>query len=470
MAELIKARQLREERKRLSVQAFELANKPNNTKEDRTAANKMYDEVDDLLAQINLLERADTIDTEHRGNGGRPPNDQIDHGGSDDPVKVEKRKYDAWVRYMKFGWSPRNTGSGHHMPGISGDDQALLSNCRRAMDPEVLKMVNQQLRSEGVAELRDLGAGGLGAYPGVTQGLGATFVPVGFIYDIEQALKYYGPMLKGGVGLPTIFDTATGQPLPYPTSNDTAVMGEQVGEGQQVTTQDPTLGMIMFGAWKYSSKLVKVPLELLQDSAFDLPIFLIEQFGNRLGRIANQRLTIGVGTTEPTGIVTGSTLGSTAVGSSSNDGTSAGANTTGSDDLINLEHSVDILYRPGARYMMNDLVLRQLKTLKDKFGRPLWLPGLAVQTPDTINSYFYEVNNDMVNQQSAATSPPVTNKTMLFGQLSKYMVRRVKDMSVIRLDERFADQGIVAFVAFMRIDGQMLDAGTHPIRFQQTVY
>jgi len=53
----------------------------------------------------------------------------------------------------------------------------------------------------------------------------------------------------------TILPTDTGQPLPYPTANDTAVTGELVGEAQQVTTADVTLGNIIFNAFKYSTKM-----------------------------------------------------------------------------------------------------------------------------------------------------------------------------------------------------------------------
>jgi HK97 family phage major capsid protein len=140
--------------------------------------------------------------------------------------------------------------------------------------------------------------------------------------------------------------------------------------------------------------------------------------------------------------LTAATLGTTAIGSSTNDGTSAGGNTIGSTDLVDLEHSVDPLYRPGARFMMHDQTLRQLKTVLDKFGRPLWLPGLAVRAEDSILGYGYSINNDMPQLQSTTSSPQVTNKTVLFGQLEKYMIRRVRDFSLIRLEERFADYGL----------------------------
>src|SRR5207237_9711147 len=113
-------------------------------------------------------------------------------------------------------------------------------------------------------EARDMAEGiAGGAYPGSTSGF---FVPVGFVNKIERALKYYGTMWNTSTLLPT----ETGQPMPFPTSNDSTVLGEIVGEGQQVSTQDVNMSMVMFGAIKFSSKLVKVYFEMLQYSDFDL--------------------------------------------------------------------------------------------------------------------------------------------------------------------------------------------------------
>jgi predicted phage gp36 major capsid-like protein len=36
-------------------------------------------------------------------------------------------------------------------------------------------------------------------------------------------------------------------------------------------------------------------------------------------------------------------------------------------------------------------------------------------------------------------------------------------MSVLRLVERYADYGQVGFIAFSRVDSNLVDAGTHPI-------
>lgn len=282
----------------------------------------------------------------------------------------------------------------------------------------------------------------------------SVMVPQGFQHDIEVALKYYGPML----GVSKILDTATGQPLPYPTSNDVTNVATIVGEGSNVSELDVTVSNIIFGAWKLSSGLVKVSLELLQDSAFDMDNFLKEQFSIRFGRGLNALFTNGTGSSQPKGFMAAATAGPTAVGSSGNTGGSeTGGTSIGTDDLVELEHSVDPWYRNGASYMLNDDSLKRLKQLKDKFGRPIYESPKDGQ-PAALNGYPFHINNDM-------PTIAVNAKTVAFGPFSKYVIRKVKDFSVLRLVERFADYGQVAFIGFARYDGNLLDAGTHPIKY-----
>ncbi|HLI64132.1 MAG TPA: phage major capsid protein [Terriglobales bacterium] len=308
----------------------------------------------------------------------------------------------------------------------------------------------QSAMSDRQRELRDMGI----ASPTASTPT-SVLVPQGFVRDLEVALKYFGGMLEASDYL----DTSTGQPLPYPTENDTAISGELISENTQVTAQDLTVSNIIFNAWKYSTKLVKVSLELLQDSAFDLEGVLRDAFAIRLGRILNTHFTNGTGTGQPKGLLVAAPVGPTAVGSSGNTGgTETGGTSIGSDDLIALEHSVDPLYRrqPGAGFMLHDATLAALRKVKDKYGRPLW-PQLYDGSAKSINGYPIFINNDMPTIALNAT-------TVAFGALKKYKIRRVKDLAVIRLVERFADYGQVAFIGFARYDGNLLDAGTNPVK------
>lgn len=285
---------------------------------------------------------------------------------------------------------------------------------------------------------------------------GGYTVPTGFSGKIESAMKWYGGMTE----FAEIMDTETGQPIPYPTDNDTGNTGEIVGPNVQVSQAQPSFGNVIFTAYKFSSKLVLVPFELLQDSYFDLDSYLANKLGIRLGRIMNNKFTVGVGGgTEPTGLITAAAAAGLIV--TMPNGNTA---TISVENFTDLEHSVDKTYRPGSKFMINDLTLKLVKKLKDSQGRSLWLPGLASSLqagyPDTLNGYPYIINNDM-------PIPGANNYLAAFGQGSAFKIRRVSGYTVLRLTERYADYGQVGFLCFMRADSNLVDAGTHPVALLQ---
>jgi HK97 family phage major capsid protein len=277
---------------------------------------------------------------------------------------------------------------------------------------------------------------------------GGYTVPQGFYDQIIEAMKWFGGMRQ----VANVFSTDAGNPLPIPTVNDTANLGELLAENTQAATQDVAFGQTTLNAYKFSSKMILVPIELLQDSAFDVEAFLAKKLGERIGRINNQLFTTGTGTAQPQGIVTAAVSGKV--------GQTGQTTSVTYDDLIDLEHSVDIAYRSGAKFMFNDQTLKAIKKLKDSQGRPLWLPGLAFKEPDTINGYSYQVNNDVAVMAANA-------KSILFGDFSNYWIRDVKAIQVVRFNEKFMDYGQVGFLAFSRADGKLVNAGTNPVAYYQ---
>jgi HK97 family phage major capsid protein len=312
-------------------------------------------------------------------------------------------------------------------------------------------------------ERRDVAEGApMLTHVGTYTGLGF-FVPTGFANQIEEATKYFCPFLSNDVC--QMLDTATGNPIPYPTNNDTSNVATIVGEASSVGEEDVTAAQITFAAYKLTSGLVKLSMELLQDSAFDLEAWLSRKFGERYGRGLESLFTNGTGSSQPTGVLTAILAsGSTPVvaqgSSESTGGAQTGANSIGYSDLVNLEHSVDPTYRRGAKYMFHDQTLSAIKRIIDKYGRPLWAPGISVGEPDTINGYSYVINQSMPQIGSE------TN-TVIFGDFSKFIIRRVKDLSIQRLNELYAVNGQVGFLSFARVDSNLVDAGTHPLNILQ---
>jgi HK97 family phage major capsid protein len=280
---------------------------------------------------------------------------------------------------------------------------------------------------------------------------GGYTVPDELMRALEVSMLAFGGVRQ----VATVYRTSSGAALPIPTVNDTANKGAILSENTTASDQDTTFAQIVLDAYKYSSKYILVSVELLQDSSINVAQFLGQALANRIGRITNDHFTTGTGSSQPNGIVTASGLGKT--------GASGQTTTAIYDDLVDLLHSVDPDYRPGARWMFADAALKMLKKIKipqfsgDNAGAPLWQPGLVLGQPDTILGYPFTVNQSMA-------VPAASAKSIVFGDLSKYLIRDVRDVTLLRLDERFAELHQVAFLAFSRHDGDLLDAGTDPVK------
>jgi HK97 family phage major capsid protein len=293
---------------------------------------------------------------------------------------------------------------------------------------------------------------------------GGDLVPQGFSNELEKGMKWFGG-IEGTVGT---FETGTGNTMPWPTTNDTANKGRIIGQNVSQVETDFVFGSVSFSAYIGSSDLILLPYALIQDSYFDLDAMAAQLLGERLGRLYNQKCTIGTGTNEPTGIVTAATTaGNILQLGTGNTASIAYAN------LVDLEHSVDPAYRenPASKWMFGDTMLKLIKKLVDGSSRPLWQPGLtasfqqgaAVMTGSKpkILEHEYVINNDMA-------VPAASAYTMLFGDMSKFKVRKVAGgTTLLVLRERYAEYLQVGMTAFQRFDSNLIDAGTHPIALLQ---
>lgn len=274
---------------------------------------------------------------------------------------------------------------------------------------------------------------------------GGYLVPTDFATRLIEEMKLFGNMRL----VATIQQTASGAPIEWPVADNLDQEGEIVAENTEVTDEDPTFGIKTIGAYKYSSKGVAVPFELLQDSRIDLEAYIVRLLAQRISRITNRHFTLGTGITQPKGIIPAASQGAVA----------AAVDAIGYDDLVNLEHSVDPAYRTGARFMFADLALKAVKLLKDADGRPLWVPGVAVSEPDTILSYPYVINQYMATPEASA-------KSVAFGQMSNYLIRDVMAVTLFRMtDSAYTRKGQVGFLAFSRHDGDLLDASGQSVKY-----
>lgn len=287
----------------------------------------------------------------------------------------------------------------------------------------------RELRAQGVA------TGAAGGY----------MVPAPFRAKLIETMKMYSSVRD----VAEVITTETGATLPWPTNDDTANVGAILAENTQVTEQDVTIGTNDVGAYMYTSKLVRVSLQLLNDSAFDMESWLSQVLGRRIGRAQNAHFTTGTGSSQPEGIATNATIGKT--------GTTGQTTSVIYDDLIDLIHSVDPAYRQSGRaqFMMNDASLAAARKLKDGQNRPLWEPSVQAGVPDSLLGYRITVNQDMPVMAANARS-------ILFGDFyAGYLVRDVQDVQMLRLAERYADYLQVGFLAFARTDATPQDTAAY---------
>lgn len=473
---MAKVKELREKGAKLAQEIRTLADKltpehPEFSGEERAAWEKVNKEYDANKASLAIAERAETIERElatpadsaHRDVGredldGRhsdPPDetgrrtrpDEALEPSRSDPARADADRaeaFAAWLGYQHRDLSERQDEACRRLrfnPARRRLDLVVGGTGSVRSLARVMRSVHPSIAFERaerhLAERRDLSA--------ITGASGAVTVPSQMVNSLELNMLAYGGMLQ----VADILRTEGGGDMPWPSADDTANSGEQLGENVTVgSSVDPTFKGMTLKAYKMSSKLIKCPVELLEDSAFDLAAVIGQMLGERLGRISNTKFTTGSGAGTPRGIVTASTAGKT----------TASATAIAADEILDLIHSVDPAYRVGAGFMFHDNILLALRKLKDGESRYLWQSGMNTGSPDTLFGYPTMINQDMASSVASAA------KTMLFGRLSAYKVRQVRGIRLRRLDERYADTDQVGFIAFLREDGDLLNAGTAPVK------
>lgn len=278
---------------------------------------------------------------------------------------------------------------------------------------------------------------------GITGLAGGVLVPSTLANSIEKALKTYGGMLEAG----SVFSTSTGGDLIMPTVNDTTSKATVVAEYQKSTQKAPSFGSETLKAYTYRTPIVPVSLELLQDNSFDLESLLADLLAESFGRGMNEDLTVGDGKGKPKGIIEWATASDTA----------PSASAIKLDDLVDLIRSVDSAYARNGRFMFNRNTLYSLVKIKDTTNRYIWQEGARDGTPPTLFAKPYTLNDDMPDIGAGKAS-------VLFGDFSKFKIRMVKDFRVIRLNELLAEYLSIGIFGFARLDGLLLNAGTHPIK------
>lgn len=311
-----------------------------------------------------------------------------------------------------------------------------------------------------------------------------------FWHNLQIALKAYGGLLP----YIQLLQTDSGQPMPWPTVDPTAVVGRyiteqnQLGFGGDSNSTDYQFGQGMLNAWTIVSGVILASVQLINDSAFDVDGFVNDRIGESIGRKVAAELHTGTGSSAILGIETalkargaqsgpgkgGVYLSGTATNWATTSGGAAWTlyqSTTGTgdtsllklansligfDDILGMIITVDPAYRKSGRatFVTNDTTMAMLRTITDAYARPLWSPNVVPDQPDTL--YGYPVIIDQ-NTSSVSTTASTTGG-LLFGDFKTAMVgRQVNGATMLRLAERYADYLQVGYLGYVRMDARSND-------------
>lgn len=259
-----------------------------------------------------------------------------------------------------------------------------------------------------------------------------------------EALKDFGAMRR----LAERLVTTNGADLSFPSTDGTSEEGEIIAQNTTATDADVGFGTVPLNTYKFSSKVVTIPIELLQDSNIDVVALVNKRLRERVGRIQNRVFTVGSGTGQPFGVTTAASAGKV--------GATGQTLTVTYDDLVDLVDSIDPAYQiAGLKFQFSQTVRRVVRKIKDTAGRPIWTPsydeGMSAKTPDLLLGYPVEINNHM-------PVPAANAKSISFGDHSKYLVRDAMELTMFRFeDSAYLKKGQVGFLAWARAGGNLTD-------------
>lgn len=211
-------------------------------------------------------------------------------------------------------------------------------------------------------------------------------------------------------------------------------------ENAAFTESNPTFAQKQIDAFKLTD-LIRVSVELLQDSEFDLESYIAAEFARAFGIAEERAFCVGNGVDQPTGIFTanGGTVGVTA----------SAANAITVDEVISLVYALKSPYRKNAKFLMNDATVSLLRKLKDGNGAYLWKPSVQAGQPDKLLGYDIFTSPYAPTVEAGAL-------TIAFGDFQNYWIGDRSGRTVQRLNELYATNGQIGYVATERVDGKVI--------------
>ena len=318
---------------------------------------------------------------------------------------------------------------------------------QEALDAELSKPVNKPLTSKPAAMTQ----------PETKTGRASDEYRKGMLTALRTNFKQISNVLQEGVDADggylvpeeydsRLIDVLTGENIMRKLGHKITTSGEHkiniaatkpaaawIEEGGALSFGEATFDQVLLDAHKLHVA-IKVTEELLYDNAFGLESYIIDQFGKALANAEEDAFLNGSGVGQPLGLFA-ETGGGTAA---------ASVATLATDNVLDLVYSLNRPYRKNAKFIMNDQTIAAIRKLKDNNGAYMWQPSLIAGEPDKLLGY------------EVYTSPFCPEDKIAFGDYSYYNIGDRGTRSFKQLNELFAGNGMIGYVAKERVDGKLI--------------
>ena len=200
---------------------------------------------------------------------------------------------------------------------------------------------------------------------------------------------------------------------------------------------DPAFGQERIPVNKMIAK-TRLSIDFLMDTEHDVIGLLNSLYAEAFGLGEDQAFMDGNGVSRPKGLFQDTDVPTV---------NSLDANTVTADGLIDLVYGLPSQYRQRGVYFMASDTERDIRKLKDGNGDYLWQPGLQLGQPASLLG-FAILSTEFAPAIAAGNDP------IAFGDPNTYWIFDRTGLTMQRLDERYAEQGLVGFVATRRVAGQ----------------
>lgn len=183
--------------------------------------------------------------------------------------------------------------------------------------------------------------------------------------------------------------------------------------------------------------LSKVSVSLINNSQFDIVSYVVNKVAESIALFLENEIINGAGTTKMTGVLV-DTLVKTV--DTVDDIPTA-------DEFIATQVAVPQQYQAGAMWLVSNKTLLAMRQMKDENGR-------------------YFLQNDLTNGfgytflgKPVMVSDKMKDTNVVYGDFSGYFVNIHEGSSIKVLNEKYADEHAVGVVAWLEVDGKVMEEG-----------